>query len=177
MGMLYRRKKKDSVTGKLIERGPYWMKYYDDGRPVYQSTGKTEKREAIKVLQRAEGKVLDGQREGPAVHRTRFEDLIEGLKRDYELKGRTTWTRRVQHIAHLKTVFGGVRVKAIRTEHLQGYVSKRLKERASHATINRELDCLHRMLVLGARHTPPKVGRIPHFPKLAARHFILAERV
>lgn len=124
MGMLYRRKKKDSVTGKLIERGPYWMKYYDDGRPVYQSTGKTEKREAIKVLQRAEGKVLDGQREGPAVHRTRFEDLIEGLKRDYELKGRTTWTRRVQHIAHLKTVFGGVRVKAIRTEHLQGYVSK-----------------------------------------------------
>jgi len=170
MGMLYRRKRKDPTTGKLVATGPWWMKYYDNGRPFYQSTGKAEKREAIKVLQRAEGKVLDGQREGPAVHRTRFDDLIPLLKTNYELKGRKTWSRREQHISHLKKGFGGMRVKAINTDRLQAYVTKRLREGAANATVNRELDCLHRMMVLGYHHTPPKVGRIPHFPKLAEAH-------
>ena len=35
MGMVYRRKKRDSVTGLLVEQGPWWMKFYDNGRPVY----------------------------------------------------------------------------------------------------------------------------------------------
>lgn len=39
MGMLYRRKKKDPTTGKLVATGPWWMKFYDSGRPFYQSTG------------------------------------------------------------------------------------------------------------------------------------------
>lgn len=67
------------------------MKYYDNGRPIYQSTEKVEKREALAVLKRAESKVLDGQREGPMIHRTRFKDLVDGLKREYELRGRKTW--------------------------------------------------------------------------------------
>jgi len=33
MGMLYRRKKKDKTTGEAIAFGPWWMKYYDNGKP------------------------------------------------------------------------------------------------------------------------------------------------
>ena len=164
--MLYRRKKKDPITGNLVETGPWWMKFYDQGRPVYRSTEQHEKREALKALHKAEGKVAEGQRESSAVHRTRFDDLIESLRRDYELKGCKTWTRRLQHLAHLKKVFTGMRVKAITTERLEGYVTRRKGEGVSNATINRELDCLRRMLKLGAASTPPKVGRVPHFPKL-----------
>ena len=166
MGSLYRRKKRDLKTGELVATGPYWMKYYDCGKPYYQSTGKIEKREALSVLKKVEAKVLEGQREGSQIHRTRFEDLVILIKQEYALKGRKTWKRREQHIAHLKKVFGGIRVKAITSEKLQGYVQKRLNEGVSYATVNRELDCLHRMMVLGTHQTPQKVSKIPHFTKL-----------
>jgi len=44
MGSLYRRKKRDPLTGKLVEKGPWWMKYYDQGKPYSHSTQKYEKR-------------------------------------------------------------------------------------------------------------------------------------
>jgi len=166
MGSLYRRKKRDPMTGKLVETGPYWMKYYDQGKPYSHSTGKYERRQASMVLKKAEAKVLEGQREGPAMLRTRFEDLIGLLELDYQLKGRRTWIRRLQHIGHLRKSFGGMRVKSITSERVHHYITRRQKEGVADATINRELECLHRMMVLGSHCTPPKCGHVPHFSKL-----------
>jgi len=64
MGMLYRRKRKDPVTGLLVEVGPWWMKYFDGGKPILESTEKMGKREALLVLRKAEGKVAEGRRGG-----------------------------------------------------------------------------------------------------------------
>ena len=83
MGMVYRRKTEDPVTGNMVEKGPWWMKFYDQGRPVYQSTGKVEKREALAMLKRAEARALEGQRDSHVVHRIRFDDLVQDLKQDY----------------------------------------------------------------------------------------------
>src|SRR5437867_6431807 len=60
-----------------------------------------------------------------------------------------------------------MRAKAITTPKFQAYVAKRLEEGAVPGTVNRELDCLHRIMILGQRHTPPKVILILHFPRLA----------
>lgn len=118
------------------------------------------------MLEKVLGRVAEGRRETP-VNRVRFEDLIGDLKTEYAMKGRKTWERREQHLAHLKPFFGKMRVKGITTERLNAYAVERLEEKASPATVNREMDCLHRMMVLGLRQTPPKVTHIPHFPKLA----------
>ena len=166
MGMLYRRKQRDAA-GNLVEVGPWWIKYYDNGRPVCQSTGTFEKREAKSALQKAEHRVLEGQRVTPRMQRTKFEELVEDLKQDYTLRGLRTWDRRENCLAHLKPVFGGMLAKGITSERLKGYIEKRLGEKAAPATINRELDCLKRMLVLGSRCSPPKVATVPHFPRLA----------
>jgi len=170
MGMLYKRTKRDPLTGQLVELPTWWMKYYDNGKPIYRSTGQTEKRRAKDELNEAEEKVRKGLLEGPLVHRTKFEDLAEDLKRDYRLKGLKTWGRREDYLTHLRPVFGGMLVKGITSERLQNYVSKRLDEEAAPATINRELDCLRRMMVVGFQHTPPKVGRLPHFPRLTEQN-------
>ena len=52
MGMLYQRKKRDPVTGLLVVQGPWWMKYYRQGRPFYESAeteNKTEARRKLKL--------------------------------------------------------------------------------------------------------------------------------
>ena len=166
MGILYRRKKTDKLTGERVESGPYWMKYYVDGRPEYRSTGTKEKRKAQAVLTKAEANGLEGRRDNVNLGRIRFDDLVSLIKADYEHRGLKTWSRREQHIAHLKTTFRGSKAKSINSQLLQDYIKKRKGEGASNATINRELDCLHRMMVLGTQQTPPLVGDIPHFPRL-----------
>lgn len=169
MGMLYRRTQLNEA-GKRVEVGPWWMKYYDHGRPVYESTHTYEKREAVAALKRAESKVLDGQRVTSRTHRTKFDDLVDDLRQDYALRGLRTWDRRENCLGHLRPVFGGMLVRGITTEKLKGYIEKRQGERAAAATINREMDCLKRMLVLGSRCSPPKVATVPHVPRLAEQN-------
>ena len=62
--------------------------------------------------------------------------------------------------------FGGMRVRLITSDRIQHYITRRQKEGVANATINRELECLHRMLVLGSQCTPPKCGPLPHIAKL-----------
>jgi integrase len=155
------------ITSDFTILPPYWGVCKIGGWSIYASTGKVEKRDAITVMRKAEAKIAEGQHEGPLVRRTRFDDLVADLMTDYEKKGRKTWQRRQQHIAHLRPHFGGMRVAAINSSHLNEYAAKRLREEAAPATVNRELDCLHRMMVLGQRDSPPKVMHIPHFEKLA----------
>jgi len=67
---------------------------------------------------------------------------------------------------HLKPFFGDLRAVEVSSDLVARYVDARQKAEAQNATINRELACLKHMYRLGQCMTPPKVHRIPLFPKL-----------
>ena len=166
MGMLYRRKVRDPVTGELVERGPWWIKFYHDGRPVYDSTGTTDKAEARRVLKRREGQIVSGMYHGPQVARTRFENLIEGIRQDYAVNDRRSTRRLNDYLRHLAAYFRGLKAASITTERVRGYIAKRREQGTANGTINRELSCLKRMFRLAAQDTPPKIAQVPHIPML-----------
>lgn len=68
MGMLYRRKKRDPATHTLMEFGPWWIKYYRQGRPFYESTGTKNKTEARRKLKERDGQVAQGSHQGPRLN-------------------------------------------------------------------------------------------------------------
>ena len=109
MGMLYRRKKRDTKTGKLVEHGPWWMKYYENGRPYYASTETFDKTEARSILKEREGEVAKGQHQGTGVARTMFEDLAKAIRQDYEMNERKSFRRLNEYLTHLSASFSHMR--------------------------------------------------------------------
>jgi integrase len=142
------------------------MKYYREGRSFHESTGTTDKREAQRRLNERLGQVATGTYVGLHVERTTFEDLVAGIVQDYTLNKRRSIRRLHDYLKHLAKRFHRRRASSFTTDQIQQYVISRQGEGAQNGTINRELGCLKRMFKLALQHTPHKVTRIPHIPKL-----------
>jgi len=128
-----------------------------------------EKRDAPIVLRRAETKVADGLREGPAVIEPVLRISWKDKKTTISSSGFKTWKLREQHLAHPEGRFlEACERRPSRHPNFSLRGRKRLEEGAAPGTVNRELDCLHRMMFLGQRaYAPPRSSLFPHFPRLA----------
>ena len=152
--------------GMIYKRGrTYWLKYYRNGKPYYESTGTQKEADARKLLKKREGEISEGKLPGVYFDRVRFDELAKDYLREYRLNCKAI-KRAERNVSHLKVSFEGIRVTNITTPKIQGYIEDRLNEDAAHGTINRELAALKAMLNLGATQTPPKVDRVPSIKML-----------
>jgi integrase len=157
-------------TGSLYHQkasAVWWVKYYRNGKPYRESTHKTDQKEAQDFLKRRLAEITTGSFVGPRAERIRVEELAEDFLRDYRINGRKSLQdAKARWRLHLQPFFGNLRAVEISSDLVARYVDSRQQAGAENATINREIACLKRMYHLGEKMTPPKVLRVPVFPKL-----------
>lgn len=154
--------------GSLYRRGQtWWIKYSVNGRPTRESSGSKVRKVAETMLRIREGDIAQGKVPGVNFSKVTFEELAADIKRDYELnRKRSLYSIERAIKLHLRPFFGYLLVPQITSTKIAEFISFRKEQGASNATVNRELACLKRMMNLGAKQTPPKVDRVPHFPML-----------
>jgi integrase len=161
-------------SGSLFkrERSPYWwIQYHRDGRLYRESTHTTKEPKASRILQK---RLADAASEffvAPQTARIKISELADDFERDQKIcERKAAADAKTRWDLHLKPFFGHLRAIQVGTERLSRYIVERQDAGAANATINRELACLKRMLNLGAQASPPKVVRVPKFPRLAERN-------
>jgi integrase len=154
MGTIYRR------------TNVFWIKYYRNGKPYYESTHSKKKEVAKRFLQKREGEISKGEFPGVLFDKVRFDELAEDFLTDYRINGKKTLDKATCSVEHLKKMFGGVRVREITTASIKEYIHRRMIEGRSNASINREMAALKRIFHLALQCTPPKVGLVPYIPML-----------
>jgi integrase len=145
----------------------YWVKYYRHGKPFRESTKTTNKQEAREFLKQRLAEIATGNFYGPVVERITVAELADDFLRDYRINGRKSLDDVVARWnLHLEPSFGQMKASEVTSDLVARYVDSRRQEKASNATINREMAALKRMFRLGLQSTPPKVNRVPKIPRL-----------
>jgi integrase len=163
MGSLYQPKYRAS-DGTLKTAAVWWLKYRANGRIIRESAETEKEQEARRLLKLREGAATEGRPVIPRVERVTVNDLVEDLKRDYQVNERRSADRLAFSLAHLVPVFGTRRAVHVTVADVNAYVTQRQAEGAANGTINRELAALKKMYSLAL--AAEKLHRAPRFKLL-----------
>lgn len=146
----------------------WYVKYYSGGKAIVASTGSESYEEALAILRGKQAKAARyGDHDGK-LEKVRVGHLLDLLIESYKTKKRRSlYDTQLRIDKHLRPVFGPMLAQSLGTSALRRYVQDRQKEKASAATINKEMAWLRHSLKLGAQEDPPLVERVPHFPMLS----------
>ena len=149
----------------------YQLIFYRNGKLFRESSRTSNERKARRLLQQRVAEAASDFFVSPATRRIKVDELATDMFRDYQLAGRKSLADvKVRYDLHLGPIFGHLPAAAVTSAAIQKYAVDRQEEGAENGTINRELAALKRMFSLGMKCTPPKVARMPAFPRLAERN-------
>jgi integrase len=164
MGSLYRRKQKQP-DGTWRELPTIWIKFYQNGRAIRESTKTTKETVARRMLRTREGDVEHGIQIVPKMGRITFEDAAKDLVTEYLVNKRRSHPQTERRIAlHLTPTFRGRLLANITTPDVRAFTAARQTAGASNAEINRELAALKRMFTLAMQ--AGKIAARPYIPML-----------
>ena len=147
----------------------WWIKFYQNGRPIRESAETEKETEARRRLKAKEGRVATGQPLLPRVERITYDELARDLVQYYKTTGRRRLSEVEDRLAHLTRFFQGRRAVSIGPALVTEYVAKRQGETTrggptSNRTVNIELGLLKRMFRLAYENN--KVFRVPPIKSL-----------
>jgi integrase len=148
--------------GTIYKRGDtYWVKVYQHGKPLYESSKSTSYDDAKRLMQRLEGDVARGVRiTAPAQQLTAAEAFTRVLE-DYAVNRRRSQGDTARRIRlHLVPFFDTCKLAAVSDDDVRKYVLKRQREGAKNATINRELAILKRAYSLARLPEKPLISKL-----------------
>jgi len=155
---------RDKKTGELKRSAIIWARYFRGGKKHFISTETANIREAKKFRERCVG---GAKPITTALKRTTFEDLAAFVTSNYAVNELRSLKRIKEALAHLRVFFGADLARDITTDRISEYILwRRDDQKASNATINRELSALRRGFKLAAQTSPPRVDIVPFFPHL-----------
>jgi integrase len=152
-------------SGSIYQNGSavWWVKFYVRGIARRESSHSTDHKAAEKLLKRRLAEV-ETKTYIPRTN-VKVDELITDLFAEYRQQGRKSIkTAEWRWKKHLEPFFRKLPVDDLNTDIVQRYCAKREEEKASGASINRELAFLKRAFHLGMRRTPPKVRSCPVIP-------------
>ena len=158
--------KRDYGSGGLWRRGRmWWMKYYVDRYPVFESTKTRNKKRAEEVLRQKMSEVELNQLPDPGSKRLRVVDLLNGLLSDYELRGRASKKQLESRMRlHLIPLLGPIKALDFGRRQVDAYVRQRRQQDAADAAINREMEHLRAAFKLAVDNE--ELPRVPKFRML-----------
>jgi integrase len=162
LGFVYQPAYVDKRTGEGRTASTWWLQYSVRGKRYRESSGSTNRADAVKLLKRRIGEAAEGRPIGHDIEKTTFEDLARILLDDYKANGRQSTRRAKSATQNLRRFFADSRAMDITEDRLNAYVVFRQEEKAANATINRELAALKRAFRLAGK----KVGMPPRFRML-----------
>lgn len=164
-------KKSRHGTGSLYKRpnSPFWwVKYFVDGQPCYESTKKTEKTEAARFLQSRLGAAANRTLPSRRTEKITISDLLGLVLDNYrrnQYRSISDAERRIR--LHLTPHLGACKAASFATSEVSRYISVRQDEGAANESINHELNLVRRGFNLAYRADPPLVSRLPHIERLS----------
>jgi integrase len=110
----------------IYKRGKtYWIKYYWNGKPYYESSKSPEESKARCLLRKREGEISGGKLPGIYFDRVKFDELADDFLADYRINQMRLPKRAALNVRHLWEYFEGFRVPQITTPKVQAYIEQR----------------------------------------------------